>query len=132
MRVVISVVIPAFNEEKLLPQCLESLKNQDYKDGYEIIIVDNGSTDNTGKVAREFGSRVILYPEKGVVYARQMGVYSALGAVVGTTIALKPIHLLPYLLAGLTVIYGIGFAIRRLIGGFADRRKIGDSRVPRN
>ncbi|MBI4283474.1 MAG: glycosyltransferase [Chloroflexi bacterium] len=78
----ISVVIPALNEEKLLPPCLESLKNQDYKGGYEIIVVDNGSTDNTGKVAREFGARVIPCPQKGVVYARQAGAYSALGDII--------------------------------------------------
>ncbi len=39
----ISVVIPAFNEEGFLPQCLESLKNQDYKGEHEIIVVDNAA-----------------------------------------------------------------------------------------
>lgn len=78
----ISVVIPALNEEKLLPQCLESLKNQDYKGDYGIIVVDNGSSDNTVEVAREFGVKVILCPQKGVVYARQAGDSLASGDII--------------------------------------------------
>ena len=41
----ISVVVPAYNEEELLPQCLKSLRKQDYAGQYEIIVVDNGSQD---------------------------------------------------------------------------------------
>jgi len=50
----ISVVIPALNEEKYLPDCLKSLRNQDYTGTYEIIIADNGSTDNTVRIAQDF------------------------------------------------------------------------------
>ncbi len=78
----ISVVIPAFNEEKFLPQCLESLKNQDYEGDYEIIVVDNGSTDNTIKIAREHGARVVLCSQRGVVHARQAGADAALGDII--------------------------------------------------
>ena len=78
----ISIVIPAFNEDKLLPQCLESLKNQDYAGGYEIIVVDNGSTDDTDRVADEFGARVVSCPRRGVVYARQAGAQAASGNII--------------------------------------------------
>lgn len=78
----ISVVIPAFNEERLLPQCLESLKNQDYKGDYEIIVVDNASTDGTSKVASNFGVRVIFSSKRGVVYARQAGANLAMGDII--------------------------------------------------
>lgn len=54
-----SVVIPAFNEEKFLPNCLKSLKEQDFKD-FEIIVVNNNSIDKTAKIAKEFGARVIF------------------------------------------------------------------------
>ncbi len=57
------------------------------------------------------------------------GTYIILGAVLGTTVALEPIRVLPYLLAGVTVVYGISFAIRRLIESFARRREAGASRI---
>ena len=60
----ISVVIPAFNEEKYLPDCLKSLRNQDYTGPYEIIIADNGSVDETVRIAQNFGARIVSCPEK--------------------------------------------------------------------
>ena len=57
----ISVIIPVFNEEKFLPRCLESLKNQKFK-YFEIIVVDNNSTDKTAEIAKKFN--VILVSEK--------------------------------------------------------------------
>jgi len=59
----ISVIIPVFNEEKFLPRCLESLKNQKFKD-FEIIVVDNNSTDKTAEIAKKFN--VILVSEKKI------------------------------------------------------------------
>jgi peptidoglycan/xylan/chitin deacetylase (PgdA/CDA1 family) len=79
----ISIVIPALNEEKLLPDCLRSLSNQDYTGAYEIIVADNGSTDNTAGIARKFGARVIACPEvKSVFYARQAGADAAGGDII--------------------------------------------------
>jgi peptidoglycan/xylan/chitin deacetylase (PgdA/CDA1 family) len=79
----ISIVIPAFNEEKLLPSCLESLRNQDYKGKYEIIVADNGSTDATAEIAKSFGAKVIPCPEKkSVFYARQVGADAASGDII--------------------------------------------------
>lgn len=49
----ISVIIPAFNAEAFLPKCLSSLKEQSFKD-FEVILVDDGSQDNTSHVAEEF------------------------------------------------------------------------------
>jgi peptidoglycan/xylan/chitin deacetylase (PgdA/CDA1 family) len=79
----ISIVIPALNEEKLLPACLRSLRNQDYAGEYEIIVADNGSIDNTPGIARQFGARVISCPEeKSVFYARQVGANAAGGDII--------------------------------------------------
>jgi peptidoglycan-N-acetylglucosamine deacetylase len=79
----ISVVIPALNEEKYLPNCLKSLRNQDYTGPYEIIIADNGSIDETARIARYFGARVVPCPEKkSALYARQIGADSAQGDVI--------------------------------------------------
>jgi peptidoglycan/xylan/chitin deacetylase (PgdA/CDA1 family)/glycosyltransferase involved in cell wall biosynthesis len=78
----ISVVIPAFNEEKFLARCLESLRNQDYEGVYEIIVVDNGSNDNTVQTARSFGVRVISCPQRGTVRARDAGFKSSSGETI--------------------------------------------------
>jgi peptidoglycan/xylan/chitin deacetylase (PgdA/CDA1 family) len=79
----ISIVIPALNEERLLPGCLESLRNQDYRGEHEIIIADNGSTDRTASIARNFGAKVIpCSEEKSVFHARQVGADSARGDII--------------------------------------------------
>lgn len=49
----ISVIIPTYNRENILPICLDSLVKQEYpKSDFEIIIVDNNSKDNTKKFAK--------------------------------------------------------------------------------
>jgi peptidoglycan/xylan/chitin deacetylase (PgdA/CDA1 family) len=79
----ISIVIPALNEEKFLPGCLESLRNQDYQGEYEIIVADNGSTDDTAGIARKSGAKVVPCPdEKSVFYARQVGADAATGEII--------------------------------------------------
>jgi glycosyltransferase involved in cell wall biosynthesis len=60
----VSVIIPTKNSSKTLVQCLESIKNQDYKNK-EIIVVDNYSTDNTLEIAKRYTSTVyLLSPER--------------------------------------------------------------------
>lgn len=79
----ISIVIPARNEARLIADTLRSLKNQTYQGDYEIIVVDNGSTDNTAEVARSCGVRVISADkEKSVFYARQVGADAAQGDII--------------------------------------------------
>ena len=82
----ISVVIPAYNEEAYLGDCLAALASreqggpQNYPaDGYEIIVADNNSTDRTAEIARECGARVVPVAEKGVAHARQGGCMAAAG-----------------------------------------------------
>lgn len=54
----ISIIIPAFNEERFLPKLLACIKNQDCKD-YEVIVADAKSSDKTKAIAREFGCRIV-------------------------------------------------------------------------
>ena len=76
----ISIVIPVYNTEKYLAQCLDSLMNQTFQD-FEIICVDDGSTDNSRKVISQYHQKVILTTSehKGVGYARNTGLKFAKG-----------------------------------------------------
>lgn len=80
-----SVVIPALNEEAVLGDCLASLAAQRTSRGVEVIVVDNGSTDQTAAVARRHGARVVHEPRPGVCHARQRGLESATGQIVVTS-----------------------------------------------
>jgi glycosyltransferase involved in cell wall biosynthesis len=82
---VISVVIPAYNEEKLLSKCLTSIKNQTFSQPYEIIVVDNNSTDHTAKIARSFKVRVVSEKRKGISAARQKGAEAARADIIAQT-----------------------------------------------
>ncbi len=84
-RVLISVIIPAYNEEMLLPRCLESLKRQSFRGAYEILVVDNNSRDRTSDVAREAGAEVVFEPHPGITWARQKGLETARGEIVACT-----------------------------------------------
>ena len=80
----VSIIIPAKNESKLLPQCLEALLQQDYpKDRYEIILVDNGSTDNTVEVAKQYGAKVSIQPKLNISELRNHGSDVARGSILG-------------------------------------------------
>lgn len=79
----LSLVIPAYNEEKWIGGTLESvLKNARGKFS-EIIVVDNASTDTTGDVARSYpGVRVVREDRKGTGYAREAGFRAASGDII--------------------------------------------------
>ena len=81
----VTVVIPALNEEVLLPACLEALRAQDYAGPIEILVVDNGSEDRTAEVARRHGVTVLSEPRRGYVLALARGFASACGDIVATT-----------------------------------------------
>lgn len=80
----ISVVIPAYNEEKYLPKTLASLKKLDRKPD-EVVVVDGGSTDETAKVARAAGAVVITVAHRGIGYARDKGLIKATGDIIAFT-----------------------------------------------
>lgn len=78
----LSFVIPAYNEEKYIGDCLSSLLKEIKKRPYEIevIVVNNASIDKTADVARTFsGIRVVDEPKKGLTIARQKGLAEAKG-----------------------------------------------------
>ena len=78
----VSVVIPAYNEEDYLPSCLESIRKQDYAGEYEVIVVDNASTDNTAQIARDWGAKVVYEGKRSPACARQKGAEVATGKII--------------------------------------------------
>lgn len=79
----ISVVVPVLNEEALLADCLKSLVAQDYTGEYEVVVVDNGSTDRSVSIAEALGARVIFSPtERDVAAARSYGARQSHGEIV--------------------------------------------------
>jgi len=80
-----SIVIPAYNEAAYLGACLESLRQQDFGGDYEIVVVDNNSTDATAAVARSHGVTVAAERRAGVCWARQRGTELASGDIVVST-----------------------------------------------
>jgi glycosyltransferase involved in cell wall biosynthesis len=69
------VIIPAYNEEALLPKTLSSLKRamRSIPRKGEIIVVDNNSSDNTGSIAEKYGTRVVFEPFRQIATARNSG-----------------------------------------------------------
>lgn len=81
----ISVVMPAYNEEKYIGKCLESIMNQDYDD-YEVIVSLNNCTDGTENIVRNLeGVKIVKEENKGVTYARQTGTKEASGEIIAST-----------------------------------------------
>ncbi len=80
----ISVVVPVYNEERFLRACLESVLDQ-REPVHEIIVVDNGSDDGTERILAAYAGRIIVLhePRRGVQHARNRGLDAAGGDVIG-------------------------------------------------
>jgi lipopolysaccharide/colanic/teichoic acid biosynthesis glycosyltransferase/GT2 family glycosyltransferase len=79
----ISIVVPAYNAERTLPECLRALRQQTVApSGYEILVVDDGSDDGTSEVARAAGVTVIRQSHQGAAAARNAGAAAAQGEIV--------------------------------------------------
>src|SRR4026208_2008586 len=82
----ISVVVPFFQSEPTLGNCLAALLSQTFtRDKYEIIAVDDGSTDNGAEKARRAGVRLVRQPNRGAPAARNAGIAVATGKWVAFT-----------------------------------------------
>lgn len=82
----ISVIVPVYNVEPYLVECIDSVINQSFRD-FEIILVDDGSTDNSGKICERFEQEypefivVIRQKNQGVFAARIAGINKACGDI---------------------------------------------------
>ncbi|NOW45883.1 glycosyltransferase involved in cell wall biosynthesis [Novosphingobium sp. SG751A] len=78
----ISLIIPAFNEEDYLPACLDAVMRNVAGKAFEIIVVDNNSTDGTKQVVERYpGVTYVFEAEKGITRARQCGFKAAKGEI---------------------------------------------------
>ena len=77
----IDIIIPCFNESKYLPITLSALTNmtKDLNFQTNIIVVDNGSTDNSCQIAKKFGARVMVHNGVPIGRLRNIGAYSSSG-----------------------------------------------------
>jgi len=69
----VSVIIPAFNAGKYLSEAIDSVLNQTYKDEIEILVVDDGSTDNTWDIINSYGDKIY-----GFRHPKNLGIASAI------------------------------------------------------
>lgn len=76
----LSVIIPAHNEEAYLGRTLESLQAQEYP-RFEIIVVANGCSDRTALVAQQACDRLLVLPQRGISRARNLGARMAQGEI---------------------------------------------------
>jgi len=85
----LSVIVCSFNREDLLPGCLDSLAQQALnKSDYEVIIIDNNSSDNTCKIAKQYAGENTNFhyyfePEQGLSFARNLGLKKSRANYVG-------------------------------------------------
>lgn len=79
----VSVIIPAYNREEFIVEAIDSILNQTYKD-FEIIVVDDGSTDNTKQKLEPFKSKIRLIKQKNSerAVARNNGIKNSSGAYI--------------------------------------------------
>jgi glycosyltransferase involved in cell wall biosynthesis len=77
----LSFIIPAFNEKNFISNTLKQLHNFAPKCPYEVIIVDNGSTDNTREIAQSFNDTVLTCPEGTIAAVRNHGVSKSKGNI---------------------------------------------------
>jgi glycosyltransferase involved in cell wall biosynthesis len=82
----ISVIIAALNSSNTIHHTLSSIFMDDFpKNSYEVIVVDNGSKDNTVKIAEEFPTKVFICQKKGQSFARNMGIKNSCGEIIAFT-----------------------------------------------
>ena len=76
-----SVIVPAFNEEKRIRSCLESIRGQKTRHSFELIVSDSDSQDRTAAIAGEYADKIVVCRERGTARARNEGARLACGDI---------------------------------------------------
>lgn len=78
----LSIIIPTYNNEKTIYDCLKSIFVQDFpKENFEVLIVDGGSEDNTVKIAKEFNTVILKNPDRIEEKGKMRGIRNSKGKV---------------------------------------------------
>lgn len=80
----VSIVVAAHNSERTIGKCIEALLKQSYEN-YEIIIVDDGSTDKTYEIAKQYPVKLIKIQHSGIGKAQNIGIKKAKGEIIFLT-----------------------------------------------
>jgi cellulose synthase/poly-beta-1,6-N-acetylglucosamine synthase-like glycosyltransferase len=80
----VSVLIPAYNSEKTIAQCIESVLNLNYPKKIQVLVVDDGSTDNTGKIAKKYPIKYLRVKHGGKSRAMNKGLKKIKSELVAT------------------------------------------------
>jgi glycosyltransferase involved in cell wall biosynthesis len=78
---VLSFIVPAYNEELELPTTIRAIHNSARNREYEIVVVDDASTDATSKIAQDAGARVVSINRRQIAAARNAGAHHAQGDI---------------------------------------------------
>lgn len=83
----VSIIVPVYNGEKYIRQCLDSLMNQTLND-YEVLVINDGSTDSTSAILEEYETRynfvrVLTQENRGLYRTRERGIAEARGTYIG-------------------------------------------------
>ena len=89
----VSIIVRTLNEAKFLPECLQKIDEQKYGGPVEVIVVDSGSTDDTVKIASDFGSKVVRISKSEFTFGRSLNV--GCEASSGEVLVLLSAHCIP-------------------------------------
>lgn len=82
MNDMVSIIVPVYNVQKFLPDCLDSIRGQTYQN-WECILVDDGSTDNSGKICDEYADYenrfVVIHKENGGISSARNAALEVIG-----------------------------------------------------
>ena len=80
---IVSIIITSFNREKFIGRAIRSALNQKFpKDQFEVLVIDDGSKDNSVKIIKDFGNEIksfFLQKNMGLPYARNYGIKKSIG-----------------------------------------------------
>src|SRR5574341_590559 len=77
-----SIIVPTYNEEQYIENCLKSLVTQDYsKSEFEIIVSDSSSNDRTVEIARPIADKVVITKKRGIAHGRNFGANNSAGEI---------------------------------------------------